>query len=209
MIPNVLKDIRPDLLFALGLEPSDFGDSKLIVVTGDNATGKSMLRRIYSTFLKKNHKIETIHLSQQARATGGVERAFVYGDETSESTGYITIGTFITGFRTSRGRENEHILLWDEPEIGLGEEAQLGAVNYIIDQLKDWPSKLRGVVVMTHSRIFVRALKDVEGCRFVNLHGKFKTADEWLDRKIVPADLEEVRTRGIETWRKVSAILKD
>lgn len=207
MIPNVLHDIRDDYLDMIGLDRHDCDDAKVLVVTGENAAGKSFLRRIFSHFIRENHKVEVMHLSQEGRAREGIERAFLYGAESEESTGNITAGTFTTGFRTSRGRDNDHILLWDEPEIGLAEEAQLGAAQFMVKQLADMPPKLRGLIVMTHSRHFVSTLMQVEGAKFVNLGHQYKTADEWLNRPIVPVDPETVRKRGHENMLKICAVM--
>lgn len=207
MIPNVLHDIRDDYLSTIGIDRHACDDARVLIVTGDNATGKSFLRRIFTYFIKANHKIQSIHLSQESRAAGGIERAFLYGDERDESTGCITVGTFMTGLRTSRARDIDHILLWDEPEIGLGEEVQLGAAIYLADQLKDWPPKLRGLIVMTHSRHFVSTLMKIEGSKFINLGNQYKTPDEWINRTIVPVSPEVVRQRGLDTFHKFSAVM--
>ena len=205
MIPNILIEVHPDFLKALGIKKDAYTESaRILVITGDNASGKSFLRRIFHHFFKAIHKLETIHLSQEARATGGIERAFVYGDEGDHSTGYITAGTFVTGFRTSRGREGEHVLIWDEPEIGLGEEAQIGAGEFFVKELSDWPKNLRGLIVMTHSRHIVSALMGVDGSQFINVGGKYATADEWLNRKLVPIPPSVVKDKGLEKWRQLS-----
>jgi predicted ATPase len=199
-IPPVLHDVRDSFLDVLKIGRDAFDGARLAVVTGENAAGKSFLRRIIAYFAKE-HKVEVMHLSQEGRTEAGIHRAFIYGDEGDRSTGDITCRTFITGFKSSRGRENDHTLIWDEPEIGLGEEAQAGAAQYMVEQLADWPKKLRGLVVMTHSRIFVETLMRVEGARFVNVGGKYATADQWLSRKVVPQTPEYVQQTAHNNFR--------
>jgi hypothetical protein len=205
-LPNVLADVRKDYLDLLGVSKDACDEARVVIITGDNASGKSFLRRLISYIIKRDHEIESIHLSQEGRATQGFQRAMIYGGEDQDSTGYITLGTFLNGFTTSRSRDTDHILIWDEPEIGLGEEAQPGAAQFIVEQLKDWPNNLRGLVVMTHSRIFVSALKDLDGAKYVHLGGQYKTADEWLNRRIVPVAPDKVREAGLEKWRSFNSL---
>lgn len=207
MIPNVLEDVRPEWLEALGIPKDCCKGARVLVVTGDNAAGKSLFRRLLTVFLGKR-KVEVIHLSQQGRATAGFQRAMIYGSEDDEATGAISAHTLLTGFKTSRARDKDHVLIYDEPEIGMSEEVQLGAGYFIVQQLADFPPKLRGLVIMTHSRHIVSAAMRCDGAKFVNLGGKYKTAEEWLNRPLRPVNIEDVKKAGHENWQKFSKLLK-
>ena len=203
---NLLESMKDALAVELGVDRDFDTGASLLVVTGANAAGKSLLRRWFSMIFQQE-KIESIHLSQQGRAAEGVMRAFVYGDESNESTGVISAGTFQGGMRTMRGREKPHAVIWDEPEIGMGEELQVGTVNWLCDELKDWPENLQGVVLFTHSRLFVQRAMQFPGAKWMSMDG-YATADEWLNREIVPITPPEVSTKGVEKFRRISKILK-
>ena len=208
-LPDNLFSVNDEFAKFLGIDPDFDTSCRLLLVVGPNACGKSFLRRIISMNLHptKGPQTELIHLSQQDRSSaGGGEKPFIYGSEDWESTGYITARTFWTGMKTSRGRNKSHVLLWDEPEIGMGEELQLGTSQWLAKQLTDWPKHLLGVVLLTHSRIFVENLKDFPETKFFSFDGH-KNPQEWLDRKILPVQPEEVLSCGIEKFRTLSAWL--
>ena len=105
-------------------EPSPFrcklekNHSKLCVITGPNASGKSLLRKI----LHNHHhdkKIEYIVTSQEKRcASSGIERVLIYGSDEDESTGCNSIKTLLKVIKTGKSRESSFSIMLDEPEIG-------------------------------------------------------------------------------------------
>lgn len=206
MIPNIVRNMKPELRELLGLEREWNGVETLIVV-GPNASGKSLLRRLITVLCRKG-KVEVIHLSQEGRSSSSCVTALVYGSEFEFATGYNSAGVLLNGFKTSRKREKEHVLLFDEPEIGLGEEAQLGAGEFLREQMDDKPPMLRGLAVMTHSRHIVEALKDLPKARFLDISGQYKTADEWLGRRLKPMSLRQIRDDGIRKLRRIAKLLK-
>lgn len=208
MLPNVLQDVRNEWLEALAISKDCLDQASVVVVTGENAAGKSLFRRLLTAHLNKRD-IQVIHLSQQGRATSGVVRAMVYGSEEDEATGAISCHTLLTGFTTSRGREKDHVLIYDEPEIGMSEEAQMGAGEFIVNELVgNWPQKLLGYVVMTHSRHIAGQLMKINGAKFVNIGGKYKTAEEWINRSLVPIPPAMVKEAGRANWAKFSKLMK-
>jgi hypothetical protein len=203
---NLFEELRPDLAFELGIDRDFDTSASILVVTGKNAAGKSLLRRWFQVALKRYHDMEAIHLSQQGRAAAGVMRAMVYGSEDDESTGAISCNTFFGGLRTMRGREEAHAVIWDEPEIGMGEELQMGTAEWLCDQLDEWPEQTQGVILLTHSRHFVRRVMQFPGAKWLSMDG-YKTPEEWLDRPLEPISPEEVKHVGLERWRRVNKIL--
>jgi hypothetical protein len=205
---NLFEKMLPDLAEELGIDRAFDTGASILVVTGKNAAGKSLLRRWIQVAMKRHHdNTEVIHLSQQGRAMEGIGRAFIYGSEDDESTGAISCNTFIGGMRTMIGREKPHAVIWDEPEIGMGEELQMGTADWLCEQLEDWPKQTLGVVLLTHSHHFVRRAMQFPGVKWLSMDG-YATADEWLNRDIVPIGPEEVRDMGHERWSRVSKILK-
>lgn len=155
----------------------------MVAVVGGNACGKSLLRRAIVQKLYYDEKLFVAHFSQEARSKGGFERAFVYGSE-DESTGYLTISSLLKNFR--QDRDKPWVTVCDEPEIGLSEESQIGLGIWLRDRMTEDMPNLLGMVVVTHSRHVVSALSKCDGFRLLDLDGKHNTAEEWLDRDIVP-----------------------
>jgi hypothetical protein len=94
------------------------------------------------------------------------------------------------------------LIIWDEPEIGMGEELQLGVVNWFFKELENWPAHTVGIVMMTHSRIFVKRAMAFEGFRFLSLDG-YKSANEWLKRKVRITGVKmETSEERFESWWK-------
>ena len=75
----------------------------------------------------------------------------------------------------------------DEPEIGMSRESQLGIAQVILDKYLANKDKIYGLLLITHSETIVNAVKDI--AIFKNLDG-IETADDWLNREIVPTDFE-------------------
>ena len=213
MIPYVLDDLREEIrdafLTEIGMTGFRWDNERVFVFVGSNGAGKSLLRRVFQQFLKKN-KIEVIHLSQQGRTTGGFARAFIYGDEDNEATGVISCRTIRSGISTSNKRENDHVLLYDEPEIGMAEETQFGVARYLRESLEaNWPDKLRALIILTHSRYFARELCAMDGSKFAWLHHPGATLDDWLHREIVPIDPEVAMKDGLERFRRIAKIMEE
>ena len=182
------------------------GEHPLVLITGENATGKSFLRRLYYVLFKEYRGIECIHLSQQGRSTGGVMRAFVYGDESWESTGYISAGTIEGGVRTCNDREKEHAIIWDEPDIGLSDSYAAGVGVEIRKFVENLPKLTFGVVIITHSKHLIKQLLPLKP-HHLRL-GDNKSLESFLNERVKPKDIKKLRDSGIETFRKISAILK-
>ena len=79
--------------------------------------------------------------------------------------------------------KNADYIVIDEPEIGLGEELQLGLIDYLNDVLKG-----RGVLVICHSRIIAKGLRFDN---FINLEGV--TFDQWINREPEKISIDEFK----------------
>lgn len=191
----------------LGVERNFDTSCNALLITGPNASGKSFLRRWIQQYFRLK-EIECINLSQEGRSVRWAGSCFVYGSEQDESTGYISAGTLTMGMRTSRAREKSHIVLWDEPEIGMGEELQLGSAIWMREQLENFPKHLLGVIFMTHSRLFVKEIMKMDNAKFYNL-SEHKTMNEWMNREIVPVSPEKIQAIGLEKWRKLDKLLEE
>lgn len=177
--------------------------SKLCIVTGPNASGKSLLRKVLNSHYGK-HKMLLIHLSQAARSRSGIEKVMMYGSEEDDSTGVISISVFLKAFKNIDMKAEPTGLLIDEPEIGCSEEVQMAMGSHIAKKIQELPM-LHGCYVVTHSRLLVQSLLHLKPTHF-RLQDDM-TLEQWANRSVQPADLEKVIEQGREGYRLVNSIL--
>jgi hypothetical protein len=215
---NSISDLTKSLINELGYfndeDPAinvnftEGGKYPIIVMTGENATGKSFFRRLLQVSLKKYGNIECIHLSQEDRTySGNCFRGFIYGDENLESTGQITGRTIVNGIATCNSRETKHTIIWDEPDIGLSDAYSAGVGVKIKEFVENISELTFGVIVITHSKHLIRQLLPLNPhhLRF----GDNKSLDSFLNESVEPKNIDELGDKAFETFRKISAIMKN
>lgn len=166
--------------------------TKVTILTGRNAGGKSLIRKQLVFPISKQldkKKVNIPHASQQLRTDSQPELGAFSGfahDLPWLATSDTTITTIENVFKL---KETADYLVIDEPEIGLGEELQLGLCDYLNEQIEECKKLGKGVLIICHSRIIANNINhDV----FINLEGM--TKDEWVNRvpeKISVSDFNE------------------
>lgn len=194
--------------------PSNRAKTPLVVVVGENASGKSFFRRIVSSVCQfRQKKIECISISMEARAglnMLGALKGFVYGDEGIRATGENSARTVTIGIRTCRERDTPHVIVWDEPDLGLSEAGAAGLGQAIASFASDPPAATMAAVVITHSRPLVSELLAAEP-HYLHLGADSapQTLADWLARPIVPRDPEELFEAARRRFKLIGAILKE
>lgn len=183
------------------------GKYPIIVITGENAMGKSFVRRLYQVVFNKYSTIECIHISQQGRSSSGIMKAFIYGAEDYESTGQITCRTILGGINTCNSRENEHTIIWDEPDIGLSDSYAAGVGVKIREFVENLPKLTFGVIVITHSKYLVKQLLPLNP-HYLRI-GDNKSLENFLKERVKPKNIQELEDRALETFRKISKMMKN
>lgn len=184
------------------------GQSRLAVVVGPNASGKSFFRRVVqSVCAHQEPKVECIHLSMEGR-TLGFMKSFVYGDEKYQATGLNSINVVLGGIRTSRDRHEPHVLVWDEPDLGLSEGAAASVGRAIADFMADPPQHLIGAVIVTHRRALVSELVDADPHYLhLGVEPAPATLRDWLTEPIVARPLDEIAEESRARFKAIQAIL--
>lgn len=178
--------------------------SRIAVVAGDNASGKSLLVRILSTHLRLEAKdsgkkpVHNISLSIRERTgagtdgMGGFRKMMMFGDEETSSTGAISASSVALSFQNMATRNG--VLILDEPEIGLSQGYAAAMGTLIGRSAQALPRTCAGTVVVTHSKPLVEALVEEIGGTpiFVHTHPVGAPAvrlKQWL---------EQAETRTVE-----------
>jgi hypothetical protein len=185
---------------------AEFGHPKFALVTGENASGKSFVVRAMAEKLREAHpRMEVIPITMNGRSRAGIERLAIWGDESRQSTGRLSVRAVLGGLRTCREREHDHVLVLDEPDIGLGESyaAALGA--YLAEFAADMPVRTRGLVVVTHSRPLVTGLVPVEPTS-IRVGDDQRPLAAWLRDGPLPRSIEDIEALGERSSATMSGI---
>jgi DNA repair ATPase RecN len=187
--------------------------SKLAVVFGENATGKSLIlsssKKYTGTF--DQDRIETFSVSMRMRTTEGMGRGIMFMNEASSSTGVSSVRAVMCTFDQAALREHPVWIMLDEPDVGLSDRyaAALGA--YIADQVNKLPAHIRGVLLVSHSRQLLKRLRrDLHDAPHEVAMGDKQSLVEYINRPEEEhasiADLSELRECARITRKFVGAI---
>ena len=150
--------------------------NEITILTGRNAGGKSLIRKLLNAEIAKQlgkEKVFIPHASQELRTKSSPEMGALSGmahDLEWLATSDNTMNTIEAVFKK---KDADYIVI-DEPEIGIGEELQLGLIDFINEKTKEFG---KGVLIITHSRVTCLGLRHDN---FINLEGM--SFDEWISR---------------------------
>ena len=187
------------------------GKGPLVVVIGENASGKSFLRRVIGSvcmhFCKP--KIEFMGLSMEGRRNTSFNpwMTFVYGDESYESTGVNSVDTVLTGIETCRKRETPHVIFWDEPDLGLSEGYAAGLGEKIRDFAIDPPKHTVAAFIVTHRRALVEALLPANPTLIYLGEEGPATLQEWVEAPIQAKDPSKLKHASRERSKAIKRVL--
>lgn len=160
------------------------------LLTGRNGSGKSLLRSQINFRVKEElgEKVRVVHASMALR-TGSFPGMGALSGMTRDLDWLPTSLCTIRCIEKLPAEGNYVVI--DEPEIGCGEETVVALTSW----LKEWLSQCGalGSMVITHNR---HTATHLDHDAFFNLDG-YKTLQEWLDREIVPTDLDALRDNDL------------
>lgn len=197
------------------------GHPKVLLVAGENCSGKSFFVECLRSWGRAHHKVQTIQVSIRERVGGGtyemagMRRAMMFGDETDKSTGATSAGVVERAFGNVDSRSEEGIsalLVLDEPELGMSEGFAAAMGTYIARKVANLPDVAAGVAVVTHSRALGKALAAELGVlpTFVKL-GRPQDFRTWVDtpEEHSVEELLGLQAKSTQTWRLVNSLLKE
>lgn len=174
---------------------------KITILTGGNATGKSVIRKLLSCHLMErlgSNKSVVSSVSMQLRTNTpdsllGTGLDSIMADLSWESTSEHTVDLLkgmLKNYSSDSDVPQKRFLIIDELEIGMSKEVQAGTciwLNEILDP-ETVRDKTYGVLLITHSDTVVRTVRHDS---FINIDGM--TEEEWLNREIVPVTPDELK----------------
>lgn len=202
--------VRYVLSVTPGLTPSRVG-----ILSGPNATGKSLVRKVLRTVCREA-RLELIETSMQGRTSGEdrIQRLMVYGSEEEASTGVNSVKTTMKLIETSRSRVNPHAVFLDEPETGLCDEYAAGLGAHVAAYLADPPATLAAAFLVSHRARFLDPVVAAASHTYLGLgDGDLpKTYAAWASRPAVAWDPGELvardRVRSSRVGGAIEAVRK-
>lgn len=190
------------------------GHPRLLLITGENAGGKTFVSGYLGQVLRLDHegpeKIEVMDIGMRRRTESGFGRSLIFGDESWESTGQISVKAITGAIRTSKGRENAHLIVLDEPDIGLSESYQHAVGELLAEFADEMPERMTGLVIVTHSRPLARALMRLAPT-CVRVGDDLRPTGEWLEHGPLPRNAEDVKglqETALTRFRGLSALIR-
>lgn len=130
-------------------------NSNIVIIYGENASGKSL----FSTLIEqcaRSEKIGCRNACMRNRTSSGIERAFVFGDEGSQSTGATSLSVAIKCLSNTVKEDKNAIAILDEPDVGLSDYYTPTLGKYIADQMIDAQEHI-GLVLVSHSKLLMKS----------------------------------------------------
>lgn len=192
------------------------GDERLLIIVGENASGKSLFFRALSAWAKKDHKVTgiTISIRERTDSTVPFRRMFMFGEESEKSTGANSVHVIEAGFKNAEsGGHGQTLLMLDEPEMGLSDGYARALGEYLGQRATTLTDSCQGVVVVTHSHSLVRgALTGLKVTpSFVHVGTTPKALDQWLEEPEhrTVDDLLKLNDVALERWRAIQKIMNE
>lgn len=187
------------------------GRGRMFVVTGGNAAGKSLLRRVAHA-LCQNQKKRFMGLSMEDRSSSGmmysIAKSMVYGDETYNATGLLSARLVTSGIHNCREWDDRHVVFWDEPDLGLSDEMAATVGGILSEFAPDMPDKTDAAFVATHSRHLIHHLLPAKPHWIHMGVDAPKSLKAWADREVIPADFEAIQKDASRRMKAVFALTK-
>lgn len=212
-----------DCPFALHPEAGET-NARALVVVGDNAEGKSLLVQVLSGWAHKEAQMAPLTVSIRERTgsglheMGGMRRAMMFGDESAQSTGHVSVSTANRAFSSAEGwaRDGKKpFMVLDEPDMGLSEGYAAAFGTHLARRLHAMPEDVR-LVLVSHSRALVGAFRaECQALGAGRPHFTFLGAEPWgFDRWLATApthsvdDLLALGERAQERRRTVARMIR-
>lgn len=183
------------------------GHPKILLVTGENAAGKSFFFQVLQGWARAHYDFVGITVSIRERTgagtreDGGMRRMMMFGDEAVQSTGACSVDVIERAF--GNVSEPKRFLMLDEPEIGLSEGYAVALGRYLAQKASEMPEASAGLVVVTHHRGLARALADELGQTPSFVFMRPKGSQDNFD---FPAWLSHVESRSVEDLMALRAL---
>lgn len=163
------------------------------ILTGDNGTGKSLIRKVLCSSLRNQENDDTIKIADiSMEKRTGLHAGLGGGGVFLRDVEWVATSDNSLSFLYSLlNSAKDRYLVLDEPELGMSQDLQKSIGIYLSKRIPETMKENRGMLIITHSREFIRSLS-VEHV-FVNLQKK--SEEEWLNESAKEIDLDDFRKK--------------
>ena len=163
------------------------------ILTGDNGTGKSLIRKVLCSSLRNQENDDTIKIADiSMEKRTGLHAGLGGGGVFLRDVEWVATSNNSLSFLYSLlNSAKDRYLVLDEPELGMSQDLQKSIGIYLSKRIPETMKENRGMLIITHSREFVRSLS-VEHV-FVNLQKKRE--EEWLNESAKEIELDDFRKK--------------
>jgi ABC-type molybdenum transport system ATPase subunit/photorepair protein PhrA len=129
-----------------------------VIIYGENAAGKSLFATLME-LLAKEDKISCRSASMRNRTASSMEKAMIFGDEGSQSTGATSVHVAKLCLNSTLKESGSAIAFLDEPDVGLSDYYTPAVGEFIADTMNDAPDN-KGVVLVSHAKTLIQRFLD-------------------------------------------------
>lgn len=169
-------------------------NNKILVITGDNSSGKSLLLKVLKNYSKKTFNIKSIIVSLQERlnpleSNGNENRRIIcLKNELKLSTGVSSVESVNKSFdiMSKWTQDSDTLIILEEPEVGLAQGYEYALGQFIAEKTlaeKD-NKKFTGIVIVTHSKNVIKGIAEKNiNPLFINMGKEYISMQEWLNKE--------------------------
>lgn len=176
---------------------------KITILTGDNASGKSLVRKQVWEAIERDTGKRVITADSSMERRTGLHSELGGGGVFVRDTAWSATSENSIHFIKCVLQATERYVVIDEPEIGCSLSLQASIGEYLNKVLPEVLGKNYGIMIITHSKEIVKRLTCAD--TFINLQKR--TKDEWLNMEPEVIDLDEFLAKSSALFKGLQKAL--
>lgn len=181
-------------------------DSNVVIIYGENASGKSLFSSIIEQ-CARSEKIGCRNACMRNRTSSGIEKAFIFGDEGSQSTGATSLSVAVKCLSNTLKEDKDSLAILDEPDVGLSDYYTPALGKYIAEQMVTAPEHV-GLVLVSHSKLLMKSFLETynKPVSTIGINTELSLND-WISKNEI-ATLDELLSLDNKAHEKYISILR-
>lgn len=185
----------------------------ITVLVGPNGVGKSLIRKqLRVKFYQKTKRKNVVSSMSMELRTGSRPElgalSGIFRDNDVEPTSmctYSLINKMCEDVVEEDEKGKTHYYVFDEPDIGMSTESEIGIADYIISL---WEDKLKehseGALIITHSNVIVNRLMEYDAdFIYVGYNELSYEYDKWKNRELIPTNFEWLADWSSQLFKRI------
>lgn len=157
----------------------NINNSQALIIYGENVSGKSLIGKLCEAIFRKDG-VGSRSASVGNRTASGIEKALIYGDETSQSTGATSFKVLDLCLTAGINDNGESLMILDEPDLGLSPKYSRTLGKYIAEKINEAPDD-KYLVVVSHNADFLESFYSILNIKssYVGINTT-ESLEEWI-----------------------------